>query len=255
MRAATRPLVIAITLVIVFTVSTMAADTGTVSGAAFDSNGEPVADAAVNLGCAVADGRMAQTGSNRLYTFQCLIPGECVVEIEKAGIGRAACGHRRSERDARWIHLGLTLQEEVTVTRLARLSISVGRDRIPFQGDTLNSLPLERTYRGLFQLIPGVADNRSSIGPAAGGSRQDNTYLIDGANITSPAFGYLSTEINELDIAEVNIKRGGISAEFGRTAGTVVNAVSRSGSNRFAGMGEWTGCQTTWWATTSFRTT
>ena len=72
---------------------------------------------------------------------------------------------------------------------------------------------------------------------AAGGSRQDNLYLIDGVNITSPAFGYLSTEVNELDIAEVNIKRGGISAEFGRTGGTVVNAVSRSGSNRFSGIG------------------
>ena len=52
-----------------------------------------------------------------------------------------------------------------------------------FQEDTLNSLPLERTYRGLFQLIPGVADNRSPVGPAAGGSRQDNLYLLDGADI------------------------------------------------------------------------
>src|SRR5213075_3197276 len=99
--------------------------------------------------------------------------------------------------------------------------------------DVLNSLPLDRTYRGLFQMIPGVADNRSPIGPSAGGSRQDNTYLIDGANITSPSFGYLSTEVNELDISEVNLKRAGISAEFGRTAGSVINAVSRSGSNQF----------------------
>jgi hypothetical protein len=86
-------------------------------------------------------------------------------------------------------------------------------------------------------MIPGVADNRSPVGPAAGGGRQDNLYLIDGANITSPAFGYLGTEVNELDIAEVNVKRAGISAEFGRTSGTVVNAVSRSGSNRFSGVG------------------
>ena len=106
-----------------------------------------------------------------------------------------------------------------------------------FTTDTLNSLPLERTYRGLFQLIPGVGDNRSPVGPAAGGNRQDNTYLIDGANITNPGFGYLSTEVNELDIAEVNLKRAGISAEFGRTSGTVTNAVSRSGSNRFSGIG------------------
>src|SRR5207302_1685820 len=98
-------------------------------------------------------------------------------------------------------------------------------------------LPLDRTYRGLFQLSPGVADNRSPVGPTAGGSRQDNTYLIDGANITSPSFGYLSTEVNQLDIAEVNVKRAGVNAEFGRTSGMVVNAVSRSGSNRLSGIG------------------
>src|SRR5262249_17975746 len=92
-------------------------------------------------------------------------------------------------------------------------------------------------YRGLFQLIPGVADNRSPVGPSAGGTRQDSTYLIDGANITNPAFGYLSTEVNELDISEVNLKRAGINAEFGRTAGTVINAVSRAGSNQFSGIG------------------
>src|SRR5436190_64472 len=88
-----------------------------------------------------------------------------------------------------------------------------------------------RSSATLCQLIPGVADNRSQVGPAAGGDRQDNTYLMDGANITNPAFGYLSTEVSELDIAEVNVKSAAISAEFGRTGGTVTNVVSRSGSN------------------------
>ena len=185
-------------------------------------------------------GRTAQTGANGLYQFQYLMPGEYVVEIEKIGVGsakRVAIVEVGRDTQVEFI-LGLTLQEEVTVNA-ARPIVDIRSAEVGFnfRDDTLNSLPLERTYRGLFQLIPGVPDNRSPIGPAAGGSRQDNTYLIDGANITSPAFGYLSTKINELDIAEVNIKRGGISAEFGRTGGTVVNAVSRSGSNRFAGMG------------------
>ena len=59
---------------------------------------------------------------------------------------------------------------------------------------------------------------------------------MDGANIANPAFGYLRTDVNELDIAEVNLKRAGITAEFGRTGGAVTNAVSRSGSNRVAAM-------------------
>ncbi len=241
MCAATRPLGIAITLVIVLVVSAFAADTGTISGAVYDQGGRPVPDATVKIsGATLPIGRTAQTGANGLYQFQYLTSGQYVVEIDKPGVGRStqvAIVEVGRDTQVDFI-LGLTLQEELTVSA-ARPIVDIRSAEVAFnfRDDTLNSLPLERTYRGLFQLIPGVADNRSPIGPAAGGGRQDNLYLIDGANITSPAFGYLSTEINELDIAEVNIKRGGISAEFGRTSGTVVNAVSRSGSNRFSGVG------------------
>ncbi|HEX6642205.1 MAG TPA: carboxypeptidase-like regulatory domain-containing protein, partial [Thermoanaerobaculia bacterium] len=241
MYGAIRLFVSAAVLVTTFALSAFAADTGTVSGAAFDQNGQPVADAAVKIsGELLPLGRTVRTTTNGLYQFQYLAPGEYLIEVELAGVGRSTRPvivevGRDTQVD---FILGLALQEEVTVSA-ARPIVDVRSAEIGFnfKDDTLNSLPLERTYRGLFQLIPGVADNRSPVGPTAGGSRQDNLYLIDGANITSPAFGYLSTEVNELDIAEVNIKRGGISAEFGRTSGSVVNAVSRSGSNRFSGVG------------------
>jgi hypothetical protein len=241
MCAAVRALAIALTLVTVAAVSAFAADTGTVSGAAFDQHGQPAADAVVKIsGEPLPIGRTVQTGANGLYQFLYLTPGEYLVEIEMPGVGRStrvAVVEVGRDTQVDFV-LGLQIQETVTVSA-ARPIVDIRSAAIGFnfRDDTLNSLPLERTYRGLFQLIPGVADNRSTIGPAAGGGRQDNLYLIDGANITSPAFGYLSTEINELDIAEVNIKRGGISAEFGRTGGTVVNAVSRSGTNRFSGVG------------------
>ena len=231
-----------IALVFLLTVAVSAnADTGTVSGAVFDQNGAPVADATVKIsGTALPLGRTVQTGANGLFQFQYLIPGEYVVETDKSGVGSAKrVAIVELGRDTQVdIVVGLSFQEELTVVA-ARPIVDVRSAEVGFnfKDETLNSLPLERTYRGLFQLIPGVADNRSPIGPAAGGSRQDNLYLIDGANITSPAFGYLSTEVNELDIAEVNLKRAGVSAEFGRTSGTVINAVSRSGSNRFSGIG------------------
>jgi hypothetical protein len=60
-------------------------------------------------------------------------------------------------------------------------------------------------------------------------------YLIDGVNITNPLFGYLATEINELDILEINAKRGAVSAAAGRAQGFISNAVTKSGTNRFAG--------------------
>jgi hypothetical protein len=238
--SAVRPLLIALALVIIAPVFALAADTGTISGAAFDQNGQPVADATVRIsGDLLPVGRTVETGPNGLYQFQYLTPGEYIVEIIKTGVGsstRVAIVELGKDTQVDFV-LGLAIQEEVTVTA-ARPVVDVRSAEIGFnfKDDVLNTLPLERTYRGLFQLIPGVADNRSPVGPAAGGGRQDNLYLIDGANITSPAFGYLSTEVNELDISEVNIKRGGISAEFGRTSGSVVNAVSRSGTNRFSGL-------------------
>jgi hypothetical protein len=240
MRASARSLGAALALLVSAFVSADAADTGSASGAVFDRNGQPVAEAVVKIsGASLPLGRVVLTGENGLFQFEYLPPGEYVVETDKAGSGsaRRTLGVEVGKDTQVDLVIGLSFQEQLTVSAAQPLvdvrSAEVGFN---FQDETLNSLPLERTYRGLFQLIPGVADNRSPIGPAAGGSRQDNMYLVDGANITSPLFGYLSTEVNELDIAEVNLKRAGVNAEFGRTSGTVVNAVSRSGSNRLSGV-------------------
>src|SRR5207244_3337749 len=78
-----------------------------------------------------------------------------------------------------------TATEEVTVTAEAP-SVDLKSTEVNFNytADAIRQLPLPRSYKGLFQLVPGVADSglpeSSSLGPAAGGSRQDNTYLIDG---------------------------------------------------------------------------
>ena len=217
-----------------------AADTGSVSGIVFDRGGQPVPEAVVTLsGNRPPVRRIVPTDANGVFRFEYLLPGEYTLEFDKPGLGtitRVAVIEvgRDTQVD---VVLGLTVREEVVVTATRPL-VDVRSTEVSFNftADTVNSLPLERTYHGLFQLIPGVADNRSGVGPAAGGSRQDNTYLIDGANIGNPAFGHLATDVNELDIAEVNLKRAGVTAEFGRTAGTVTNAVSRSGTNEVRGI-------------------
>jgi hypothetical protein len=215
-----------------------AAENGTISGAVFDANGAPVADAVVRLtGPQVVGGREAQTGANGSYKFDYLIPGEYSVRVEKNGIGSASrTAVVELGKDTQVdVVLGLTVSEQLTVTAAIPLVDTRSTEvSFNFSAEAINALPLERSYRGLFQLLPGVGDNRSVVGPVAGGGRQDNSYLVDGANITNPGFGYLSTEVNELDIAEVNLKRAGISAEFGRTGGSVTNVISRSGTNQLS---------------------
>jgi hypothetical protein len=235
-----RSLLLTATLGLVCAVSAGAADTGTISGVVFDASGGAVESATVTVsGAALPSGRAVVSDANGMYRIAYLPPGEYAIEVSGVGTGtakRTAAVHvgRDTQVD---VILGVSVTESVTVTALTPV-VDVRSTEVSFnfQAETIASLPVERTYRGLLQLIPGVADNRSSIGPAAGGTRQENTYLIDGANITNPTFGYLGTDVNQIDIVEVNFKRAGITAEFGRAGGTVTNAVSRSGTNVVSGL-------------------
>src|SRR6476660_8257137 len=90
MRGSIRALLVALGLLIAAAVSVRAADTGTVSGAVFDQQGEPVSGATVRIsGDRLPGGRTAQTGTNGIYQFEYLPPGEYAIEIDSAaGVGR-----------------------------------------------------------------------------------------------------------------------------------------------------------------------
>jgi len=217
----------------------LADETGSISGTIFDSGGAVVADATVTVrGELLPAGRTVTTGQNGQYRFLRLLPGTYVVEVEKTGLGRASRPVIvELDKDTQVeLVLGVQVQETLEVVGAITPVVDLKSTEVNFnfKADQIQDLPLVRSYAGLFQLVPGVADN-NSFAPNGGGSRQDNTYLIDGVNITNPGFGYLSTEVNEFDIEEFNIKRGAITAEFGRSSGFVTNAVTRSGSNTLRG--------------------
>ncbi len=213
--------------------------TGSVSGAVLDQTGGVLQSVTVKIsGELLPAGRTTTTSDAGMYNFPLLLPGKYVVEVEKAGLGKATRDvevqlGKDTQAD---ITIGVSgVQEQVTVSA-ASPAVDVKSTEVAFnyRADEIQTLPLPRSYSGLFQLIPGVAEN-NSFAPAGGASRQDNKYLMDGVDITNPGFGYLSSEVNDLDIAEFSVKRGGISAEAGRASGFVTNAISKSGTNQLRG--------------------
>src|SRR5690606_27255050 len=68
-----------------------------------------------------------------------------------------------------------------------------------------------------------------------GSSVAENAVYINGLNVTDPyrRQGFSSVPFGFYD--EFQIKTGGYSAEFGRSTGGVINAVTRSGGNEFQG--------------------
>lgn len=218
--------------------SVSAQTTGSVSGVVRGADGAPLPGVTVTVsGPLLPAGRTTVTDESGVWSFQRLPPGEYLVAADLSGLGSA----RRQavvalDRDTQLdLALNPTVSDEITVeAALPVIDVKSTEAQVNYNSEQIENLPITRTYKGIFQLAPGVAENQR-LAPNAGGSRMDNTYLVDGINVTNPHYGDVLPDITELDIAEVSIKRGGVTAEFGRTSGMVVNAITRSGTNEFNG--------------------
>ena len=195
------------------------------------------------VGAPLPLGRTATSLSDGSFQFIGLTPGEYRVRAELAGLGVFEQPVIVSLQKDTQVRAGLraTATAAVEVTAVSPVVDTKATDISEVTTkETIEKLPLARTFTGTFQLAPGVAETGVVIGPAnvgvnAGGGRQDNTFLYDGVNVTNPFFGDAYQDFAELDIQEVNITRGGISAEFGRTGGFLVNGVTHSGTNDYHG--------------------
>jgi hypothetical protein len=101
-------------------------------------------------------------------------------------------------------------------------------------------------FVGLVALLPGVVANISteSFGSDAvsvnGMDSRNNNYMLDGANNNDDVIGQRAgsqarTPVEA--IAEFQVVTNQYDAEFGRTIGAVINAISKQGSNAFHGVG------------------
>jgi len=216
----------------------VATQTGSVSGIVRTYEGQPISEAVVKIsGDLMPGGKELVTRSDGRFRFLYLPPGQYKLVVSHPKMMEMTLEIRVAlEKDTQVeVIMFEALETEIQVTAVAPLlDLKSNEISVNWLSDTIEKLPVGRSFSSLFQLAPGVADNLS-FGPHAGGNRQDNVYLYDGANITNPHFGYLGADFNQNDIEEVDFKRGGISAEFGRAIGMVVNAITKSGSNEIRG--------------------
>ena len=226
-------------LVTVLATAAWAGETGSVSGVVKDGSGLPVPGATVKITGAQAPFSTV-SNANGAFKFGVLLPGDYVVSADLTGLGSAKQQVKVFvDNDAQLtLTLVATTKTEVVVTGyVAEIDKKASEVNFNYTDTTLKDLPLSRTYEGILKIIPGASADTSGIGyvSMSGGTRQDNKYLLDGVNVTNPGYGSLGVDTNQLDIADFNVKKGGISAEFGRTSGAMINAVTKSGTNQIFG--------------------
>jgi hypothetical protein len=213
--------------------------TGSISGLVRGADGTGLAGVPVTVkGEFLPAGRTVVTDKDGAFSFQRLLPGTYQLNAEAQGLGNV---QREAvvalDKDTQ-VELSLQprVEGEITVTEaLPLIDVKSTEAQVNFTSEQIEDLPVQRNYKGLFALAPGVADNGRQS-PNAGGSRMDNLYLVDGINVTNPDFGDIyPSDLTELDIKEVSIVRGGVTAEFGRSGGMVVNAITKSGTNELHG--------------------
>ena len=105
-------------------------------------------------------------------------------------------------------------------------------------GELALRVPVERDITSVVLLSPGTSQGDSAFGnlPSINGSSvSENAYYINGLNITSFRNGLGSVPVPFDFYQTIEVKNGGIPAEFGRTTGGFINAITKSGSNDYHG--------------------
>ena len=101
--------------------------------------------------------------------------------------------------------------------------------------EAVSNLPMAtRSFAALVDLTPGVSGgNRIGNSDSTGGG--SNNFMMDGVSTMEPGSNRLMVAVNVESIAEVKVLTSNYQAEYGRSSGLQVTAVTKSGTNRFRG--------------------
>lgn len=220
---------------------------GSILGIVRDASGAVVPQAAItvtNTGTNVRTEARSDAAGN--YLVPNLPPGEYIMEVEAGGFkkflqkGIILLVQQQARLDVE-LQVG-ALTESVSITADATLlestTSSIGR---VVDNRSILNLPLNsRNVYSLIYLTPGVTgsigNNYNSLSYAVNGARASMMdTIIDGITASHPTVqGYTGISVfPSVDaIAEFKMQAQNYSAEFGRSAGSVLNVIYKSGTNQ-----------------------
>ncbi|ADV81330.1 TonB-dependent receptor [Terriglobus saanensis] len=231
--------------------------TADVVGTVTDKSGAVVPNAAVELtNLDTREKRTDVTDSSGQYSFTLLKPNHYSLKVAASGFKAnsinsfsLAAGDRAREDS----HLDIGSADEVVSVDAAPPSLHTDTSALTttITEKATQELPLNgRNYINLVQLTAGATEGLNN-GLASGNRPDDrrltssvsvngqsdviNNQLIDGMDNNERVIGSIGVRPSVDAIQEVNIQTNVFTAEVGRSAGAMINVITKSGTNQFHG--------------------
>lgn len=215
--------------------------TGTLRGTVELEDGSAVPGALVTAQSAALLGqRNTTTSETGQWILRNLPPGEYTVTFELEGMStvQSSATVNLGQDTPLNIEMGVEITEEtIIVTGDLQSVLSSSEVSTTYDFETVNNLPIQRNPDDIAALAPGLTQNTPNGGQVtiSGGFAYDNVWLIDGVDANDNLFGTTNPVFIEDAIADLQVLTSGISAEYGRFTGGVVNVITKSGGNEFSG--------------------
>src|SRR6202521_3952880 len=235
---------------------------GTLSGSITDPSGAGVANAQVVIkNTATGIATSVTTNTDGFYSAANLLPGEYEIAVSATGFNTGIKkGITINVGSQPVFNLGLqigTVANRVEVTTEApTVQLTSSDISATVNATTVRELPLNgRSWTDLAALQPGVSTIQTQPGFASGTDRgnrgfgqqltisgarpQQNNYRLDGVSLNDYANGapgsVLGGNLGVDAIQEFSVITSNYEADYGKTSGGVVNAITRSGTNQIHG--------------------
>ncbi|HYR75118.1 MAG TPA: carboxypeptidase regulatory-like domain-containing protein [Pyrinomonadaceae bacterium] len=226
------------------------ASTGQIVGTVKNPNGELVPGATVTVtNPATGLSRTINTNDQGGFSAVNLPSGEYTIDVEAQGFGKfTQAGYKVEVGSAITADITLSIQA-VTGTVLVSAGSNVETTQVQtttnINETSISQLPINgRRFQDFVLATPTAQIDPSRGQISLAGQRGINGNVqIDGADYNNPFFGGLrggersnqAFTIPQGAIKEFQVVATGYNAEFGRSTGGIVNAVTKSGTNDFHG--------------------
>jgi len=233
----------------------------TLSGTVKDASGAAVPNAQVSIkNFATGVTRGVTTDAAGFYTAPNLLPGSYEVTVSSPGFAAEVLSGITLTVGAQQVlnptlRVGQVSEKVVVTTEAPVVQLASSTLSAVVEAPTVVGLPLNgRSWTDLASLQPGVSgiETQVAFGDSGRGNRgfgaqltisgsrpQQNNYRLDGISINDYANGgpgsVLGGNLGVDAVEEFSVLTSSYSAEYGKTSGGVVNAISRAGTNQFHG--------------------